>query len=141
MKRAFWRHTAVAAALAVGLAPAALAADAKDAQRLPGTWLVEPLYFDLLVDQGVVVPEFPVLSIKTDGRFLLFRVFYACQPLDANGRELMRAENPARFDKICAAQREQIREYGFTHSYGQLNAAGRWQVSDDSRLRFTVESK
>ena len=141
MKRTFWRDTAVAAALALGLATALLAADVKDAQKLPGTWLVEPLYFDLLVDQGVVVPEFPVLAIKPDGRFLLFRIFYACQPHDANGRELLRAENPARFDKICSVQREQIREYGFTHSYGQLNAAGRWQVGDDNRLRFAVESK
>jgi len=141
MQRSFLRAVAFAAASALGLAATSLyAEESVSAQRLVGTWLVEPLYFDLLVDQGLVVPHFPVLAIRPDGRFKLFRVYARCEPYDSNGREIDPADDEAKYEEACAALRAGIREDGFKHSYGQPSAQGRWELTNGNQLRFAVES-
>ena len=87
---------AICGVLSLVVASASSAADSKNAQRLVGTWLVEPLYFDVMADTGVVLPEFPVLVMRPDGQFKLFRIIYGCRLHDAQGRDVYWDDDPKR---------------------------------------------
>ena len=139
MKNSLWPAIVIATTLGYGVPTASYAQERTEIQGLVGTWLVEPLYYDLLVDAGLVLPGFPVLVIKPSGQFRLLRTSSFCLPYDADGEAMYPDENPIGFDDACSDLRSGMREDGFNYAYGRLSASGRLEMHDN-RLRFAVES-
>jgi hypothetical protein len=116
------------------LSPPAICADAK---ALPGVWLIEPLYFDVLVEQGLVTPEFPVLVIRPDGAFRLYRVGVFCEVLDQYERL---SQEPGVLARACARASQRSRP-DLGSAFGVISAAGKWKASQDGSLQFLVEER
>src|SRR5882762_5132672 len=90
VKRASWRAAAFGALAAVlcTLPAPVLGSD------LAGLWLIEPDSFDAMVDNGLDLPSYPLLVIRDDHVFRLYRVYPRCAPLDAGGEEIRQAGEP-----------------------------------------------
>lgn len=132
------RNCFAALAFAVaGAAPAAAQGDAKDPV---GTWLIEPASFDAWVETGFDVPWYPLLAVRADGSFTLYRLAPGCEPVLPDGGELdrMRPEDRQKGLEICAEARKRAAMDGFIAAYLHVSAAGRWSLADGGRIAFAA---
>jgi hypothetical protein len=92
-----------------------------------GTWLIEPGSFDAWVETGNDVPWYPLLVVRADGTFTLYRVAPGCEPVLPDGGELdrMRAEDRLKGLELCAAARQRAVKDGFIAAYMHVSVAGR----------------
>ena len=121
------------AAAVLVLAPAGASADAK---ALAGVWLVEPLYFDVMTDAGLVTPEFPVLVVAADGRFALYRVAVHCDALV--DYERLDVGDEAGVQKACQRAHQRSKPDLGDSLLAILSAAGRWQSAGAGNVQFTA---
>lgn len=109
-------------------------------RAVSGAWLLDPPYFDPMVDRGFIIPEFPVLLIKADGRFSLLRVFGGCNIEGSDGEVIDKSGKTISVREACIELKNDSQQKGLRSSYGQVNAEGRWGIEQGGRLRFYVES-
>jgi len=107
--------------------------------RLPGLWLIEAPYYDWLVDTGFDVPAFPVLAIRADGSFHLFRLRPICEPGDGVDRAADYADNPLKRAEACQASIDATKIDGVA-AHSNPAAAGKWALGADGRLAFAATS-
>ena len=130
---------AALALLAAGSAPAAAQGEAKGPI---GTWLIEPASFDAWVETGFDVPWYPLLVVRADGSFTLYRLAPGCEPVLHDGGELdrMRPEDRQKGLEICAEARKRAAKDGFIAAYLHVSAAGRWVSPGEGRIVFPAAS-
>jgi hypothetical protein len=132
------RLAALALVVAVnGSAPAAAQGDAKGPV---GTWLIEPASFDAWVETGFDVPWYPLLVVRADGSYTLYRIAPGCEPVLPDGGELdrMRPEDRQKGMELCAAARQRAAKDGFIAAYMHVSAAGRWVSPGEGRIVFAA---
>jgi hypothetical protein len=127
---------------AMGAAAPALAQDAARQDPLVGTWLVEPEAYDAWVDAGYDVPWYPLLAIRADGSFTLFRLAPSCAPPYAPDGTIVSADQEAqRHAALCLEAAERARRDGFEAGHLHLSAAGRWSLGSDGRVTFASATR
>lgn len=144
------RATIWAAALSGMIAMQAGGQTGDQRQGPVGTWLIEPEGFDIWLDLPSrsdifqMPPWFPLLVIRADGSFTLYRLAPPpCEPLlpDGAGLDRERESDRLRAIELCASARERAAKDGFTAAHLHLGAAGRWSVDGGGRIRFSAETK
>ena len=138
-RRSLRRSAALAFVLLTGTLCATSRAQTSG-EQLAGLWLIEAPYFDPFVENGMDLPTFPVLSIKGDGSFRLFRIRPSCEPIDETGRDIFFTEQPARALAECKRYLTLAMRDGIATS-SMPSAAGKWQAANDGRIRFAADSK
>lgn len=108
--------------------------------RLPGLWLIEAPHYDAFVDSGFDVPAFPVLAIRADGTFNLFRLRPLCEAVDGGERPIEYLDNPVKRAEACRDYVAATKPDGVA-AHSNPAAAGRWQIAADGRLVFAAASK
>jgi hypothetical protein len=136
-----------ARAVALALLPAAACAlpiAAQTAERpdpLVGSWLIEPPHYDAWVETGFDVPWYPLLVLRKDGTFSLFRLAPHCQPFEADGRAVdSGADTPYRA-ALCADARAIAANHDVLAAYLHPGASGRWSIEAGGRLHFEIEAR
>lgn len=137
------RHVRSMALVLLLAAAGALPVAAQTTERpapLVGTWLIEPASFDAWVETGFDVPWFPLLVVRADGSFTLYRLAPGCEPVLPNGGELdrMRPEDRRKGLELCAAARQRVAKDGFIAAYLHVSAAGRWSIAGGDQARRIV---
>ena len=107
--------------------------------RLPGLWLIEAPYYDPFVDMGLDIPAFPVLAIRADGTFNLFRLRPICEPVDVIDRATDYADNPLKRAEACRAYVDATKPDGVA-AHSVPAAQGKWVLGSDGRLTFAATS-
>ena len=127
-------------AVACALPVAAQTADKPDPHV--GTWLIEPASFDAWVEAGYDVPWFPLLVVRADGSFTLYRLAPGCEPVLADGGvlERMRPEDRLKGLEICSEARKRAAKDGFVSAYLHMSAKGRWVSPGGGRIVFGTAS-
>jgi len=107
---------------------------------LVGTWLIEPEHFDPWVESGIDVPWFPLLVIRADGDFTLFRIAPYCVPVLPDGGMLdsRKPEDRQREREICTAAQAAAAKDGFIAAHLHESAAGRWSIDGAGRVTFAA---
>lgn len=128
-------------ALLILLGATASHGEAQDLRaRLVGLWLIEAPHYDAFVDTGFDVPAFPVLAIRTDGTFNLFRLRPICEPVDGGEKPQEYLDHPIKRAEACRDYIAATKPDGVA-AHSNPAAAGRWQIAADGRLVFTATSK
>lgn len=125
---------ACAAFLATGLPAAAQTAP------LVGAWLAEPDSYDAWVESGIDVPWYPLLVVRADGTYTLYRLVPGCQPLADDGKLIDILDDGVRAYGTCIRSAADAAKDRLRGVHFHISAAGRWSV-DGARTRFAVERK
>lgn len=134
------RALAAFAASCVFAAGSACAQTGTPGGALVGTWLIEPAHFDPWVESGIDVPWFPLLVVRADGSFTLFRIAPFCVPVLPDGGMLdsRKAEDQQRERDICDAAQTAAAKDGFIAAHLHESAAGRWSIDGAGRVTFAA---
>lgn len=136
----FRRRLAVIAFAALALVVPPVLAQSDGRSGPVGTWLIEPVLFDAWIDSGIDVPWYPLLVVRADGAFTLFRIAPSCVPVLPDGGMLdsRKPEDRQRQSDICAAAQADAAKDGFIAAYLHESAAGRWSIGGDGRVTFAA---
>lgn len=125
---------ACAALSATGLPAAAQTAP------LVGAWLAEPDSYDAWVEAGIDVPWYPLLVVRADGTYTLYRMAPVCQPVAGDGKPVDTLEDGVRAYGICLQSAADAAKDRLRGAFFHVSAAGRWSV-EGARTRFAIERK
>lgn len=134
------RRALLAAVLAVAFGPPGHAQD-DPKSALIGSWLVEPPHYDAWVETGFDVPWYPLLVLRKDGTFALFRLAPHCQPLGDDGAEVDFSEDTLRRGALCADARAVAATHDVLAAHLHASASGRWRIEAGGGVRFDIESR
>lgn len=125
---------------AAGASPVA-AQTAERPDRLAGSWLIEPPHYDAWVETGFDVPWYPLLVLRKNGTFALFRLAPHCQPLGDDGAEVDFSENTLRRGALCAYARAVAATHDVLAAHLHASASGRSRIEAGGGVRFDIESR